>query len=166
MNWSKKQVAHYYRLLKRLAGVESWKDIGSICFADFTAPGPAESRQIRRVEKKLGGELPKSLRDIYLECGGMSGNYKTALVMPLDELLWKNEWFRRAESIGELYMPFDNLLLFGEAGNGDLFAFPIAIDGSYGTENIYEWNHENDSRTWKASGIKDLLARLATDWSE
>ncbi|BAU85302.1 SMI1/KNR4 family protein [Streptomyces laurentii] len=52
-------------------------------------------------------------------------------------------------------MPFDPLLFFGEAGNGDLFAFLARID----RPDVVVWNHELDSRTWVAPSLTTYL-----DW--
>jgi hypothetical protein len=166
MNWSKEQSKFYRDLLGKLRAADSWLQRAKACFPDASGPGAVSDPQIVRVEKKLGRKLPDPLREIYRECGGILAHYATPLVMPLDDLVQRNEWLRSTDSIAELYMPFDHLLFFGEEGNGDLHAFPIKIDGGYGDQNIYEWDHENDSRNWRASSIGDLFARMATDWSE
>jgi hypothetical protein len=165
MNWSKQQIRFYNELLGEVRAADSWLQRAKACFPDASGPGAVPDRQLLLAEKRLGRSLPDPLRVIYRECGGVVGHYGTPLVMPLDDLVKRNEWLRGTDSIADLYMPFDHLLFFGEEGNGDLHAFPIAIDGSYGNQNIYEWNHENDSRSWRASSIDDLFARLATDWS-
>ena len=72
--------------------------------------------------------------------------------------------FRTFEDFRSLYMPFDHLLLFGGDGGGDLFAYPVRADGSTSAMGIFVWEHEDDSRTWRASSLRDLHARLSTDW--
>jgi hypothetical protein len=165
MTWSQEQIRTYNELLGKMRGVESWLERAKACFSDATAPGLVSDREIERVEKRLGRSLPLPLGEIYRECGGVLARHSTPLVMPLDQLVERNEWLQNTTSIADLYMPFDHLLFFGEEGNGDLYAFPIAMDGGYGNRNIYEWNHENDSRSWRASSVSDLFARLATDWT-
>ena len=59
-------------------------------------------------------------------------------------------------------MPFNHMLVFGGAGNGDLFFFPIHADGSL-AHKIFLWDHETDSRSYFASGLKDLFLRHATE---
>ena len=59
-------------------------------------------------------------------------------------------------------MPFDNLFAFGRAGNGDLWCLAYNSDNSL-KDNIFGWNHENDSRIWVAISIKDLAARLSSE---
>ena len=45
-------------------------------------------------------------------------------------------------------MSFDPLFCFAGAGNGDLFFFPIQA-GGINRPDVFLWDHENDSRTWK-----------------
>jgi len=165
MNWSQQQIHFYKELLGRVRAGDSWLQRAKTCFPDAAGPGAMSDRQLVLAETQLGRRLPDPLRGIYRECGGVFANHGTPLVMPLDDLVKRNEWLRGSDSSAGLYMPFDHLLFFGEEGNGDLYAFPIAIDGGYGNQNIYEWDHENDSRSWRASSIGDLFARLATEWS-
>ena len=64
--------------------------------------------------------------------------------------------FRTTEDFKDLYMPFDSLLFFADAGNGDQFAFTV-LNGEIRRNDIFVWNHENDSRTWAASNLKQYL---------
>ena len=45
-------------------------------------------------------------------------------------------------------MPFDGMVFFADAGNGDQFG--IALSGN---QEVYVWNHEDDSRTWVAPTV-------------
>ncbi|UPK43655.1 SMI1/KNR4 family protein [Paenibacillus pabuli] len=56
-------------------------------------------------------------------------------------------------------MPFDNLIFFGESGIGDLFAFPVTGDRIC-RDDVFVWNHENDSRNWVAPSVSKYL-----EWS-
>jgi hypothetical protein len=53
-------------------------------------------------------------------------------------------------------MPFDHLLFFADAGDGDQFAFGI-LNGEIRNPDIFVWNHENDSRTWVAPSLDVYL---------
>lgn len=53
-------------------------------------------------------------------------------------------------------MPFDCLLFFADAGNGEQFAYSIQ-DGLIRKDDIYVWNHEDDSRTWVAPSLKKFI---------
>lgn len=57
-------------------------------------------------------------------------------------------------------MPFDPLLFFGDAGNGDQFAFRLV--SGLRDKDIYVWNHENDSRTW----VGPSLSRYLEWWAD
>ena len=57
-------------------------------------------------------------------------------------------------------MPFDSLLLFGQLGNGDLFAHPV-LDGAV-REDVFVWDHEDDSRTWYGRDAADALQRFCS----
>jgi hypothetical protein len=56
-------------------------------------------------------------------------------------------------------MPFDHLLFFGDAGNGDQFAFSIQADGAIHRPDVFAWNHEDDSRVWVAPTLKVFFER-------
>lgn len=49
-------------------------------------------------------------------------------------------------------MPFEPLLFFADAGNGDMFAYTVC-NGSVRRPDIFVWNHEDDSRTWVAPSL-------------
>lgn len=58
--------------------------------------------------------------------------------------------------IKDIYMPFDHLLFFSDAGNGDLLGYRI-LNGSIQDNEIFAWNHEDDSRTWISSSLENFL---------
>ena len=53
-------------------------------------------------------------------------------------------------------MPFDPLLFFADAGNGDQFAFPITTAGA--RNDVFVWTHEDDSRRWYAASLDKYVA--------
>jgi len=63
---------------------------------------------------------------------------------------------RTFEDFKDLYMPFDALLFVASAGNGDLFGYAV-LNGAIQKDDIYVWDHEDDSRTWVASSLKDFI---------
>jgi hypothetical protein len=54
-------------------------------------------------------------------------------------------------------MPFDHLLFFADARNGDQFVFPIMADGVIRQDVL--WNHNDDSRTCVAPSLMIFLER-------
>ena len=77
-------------------------------------------------------------------------------MLPISDLGRQNEHLRTAS--GNLYMSFDDLILFGQLGNGDMLFQPRVPQDN---ENVFIWDHEDDSRTWFATDVADALRRLA-----
>lgn len=67
-----------------------------------------------------------------------------------------NLFFRNFSDYKDIYMPFDHLLFFSDNGCGDLYGYKI-LNGSIQTEDIYVWNHEDDSRTWVTSSLEVFI---------
>ncbi len=63
-----------------------------------------------------------------------------------------NLLFRTSTDFADLYMPFDGVVFFADAGNGDQFFMSLS-----GTNEVYVWDHENDSRTWVAATVLRYL---------
>jgi hypothetical protein len=118
-------------------------------------PGASEL-QLAAVEQALGVALPAELRQLLLETNGVSGTLGLQLVWSTEEIIKRNLEKRRDEVFRDSYMPFDHLLFFADAGNGDQFAFPI-IGGSMKRPTIFAWNHEDDSRMWVAPSLRRYL---------
>jgi len=117
----------------------------------------AEDSAIAELEAGLNVELPGELKDLLKTTNGLEIN-STMVVRFLDEMKKDNNEFRSEERITNSFMPFDNLLIFGTAGNGDMFAYGI-INGKIDKTSIFVWNHENDSRTNIAPSLEVML-----DW--
>lgn len=118
--------------------------------AEFGAACP--SAELSDTEAALGAELPRALRELLLESDGVRGPYGTGLVWSTARCRSDNLHFRTNANFRELYMPFDSLLFFADAGNGDQFAFPV-VGGSV-KNDVFVWNHEDDSRTWVAPSLE------------
>jgi hypothetical protein len=97
--------------------------------------------------------LPGDLAALLAETDGVTGVYGLNLVWPLDRIVKDNLHFR--SSFDDLYMSFEGLLFFADAGNGDQFAFPITA-GGVGDE-VFVWDHEDDSRRWYAISLRMYL---------
>ena len=116
----------------------------------------ASDSAIRFAERTLIVKFPGDLKTLLLESDGIEGEYGLGLVWPLDRIVEDNLSFRRNTEFKELYMPFDCLLFFADAGNGDQFAFPIHA-GGIRRDDVFVWNHEDDSRTWAAPSLSKYL---------
>ena len=106
-----------------------------------------EADAISMAERDLQIQLPSELAEVLSESDGVMGQYGLGLVWPIERIRSENIAFRGNEQFRELYMPFDNLLFFADAGNGDQFAFAICA-AAVRRPDIFAWNHENDSRSW------------------
>jgi hypothetical protein len=139
---------------------ENWKSyIASLepCAAFRPA---ASAEDLLRLEAAFKVALPPDLRSLLSCSDGVEGIHGSSLVWPCARILKDNTEFRASLSFRELYMPFDPLLFFADAGNGDQFAYTIC-DGHV-RPDIFVWNHEDDSRTWVASRLEQYLEWLLT----
>jgi hypothetical protein len=96
------------------------------------------------------------LGSILKEADGVMGEYGLGLIWPVMRIRKDNLAFRENKSFRKLYMPFDHLLFFADAGNGDQFAFPIE-DSAIRVSDIFVWDHEDDSRKWVAPSLEKYL---------
>lgn len=74
----------------------------------------------------------------------------------MERIIADNPAFRANTHFARAYMPFDPLLFFADAGNGDQFAFAITIEGIRRSD-VFAWDHENDSRRWVAPSLAKYL---------
>ncbi len=100
----------------------------------------------------LGRPIPHELHDLLIETNGVEGEYGLGLVWSAERIGEDNAQFRTSPDFAELYMPFDGLVFFSDAGNGHQFG--VALSGN---QEVYMWNHEDDSRTWVAPTVMRFL---------
>ncbi|MGP4040952.1 SMI1/KNR4 family protein [Gracilibacillus sp. D59] len=68
-----------------------------------------------------------------------------------------NLFYRNFEKYRDIYMKFDNLFFFSDAGNGDVFCYAILKNGTIEKNDIFVWNHEDDGRTLVADSLKHFI---------
>jgi hypothetical protein len=117
-------------------------------------PG-ATTLQLTALEGALSITLREELKSLLMESNGVRGEYELRLIWSAEEIVQRNLDMRNAV-FRESYMPFENLLFFADAGNGDQFAYPI-IQGPSIKPDIFAWDHENDSRTWVAPSLRRYI---------
>ena len=83
---------------------------------------------------------------------GIAGEHGLGLLWSAGRIAADNAQFRSSADMADLYMPFDALIFFADAGNGDQFFVSMR-----GSNEIYVWNHEDDSRAWVAPTVWDYL---------
>jgi hypothetical protein len=113
----------------------------------------ATSTQIAEVEAALEVRLPDDLSSLLAESNGVYGTYGLGLIWSVERIQACNRKMRTAPHFLGMYMPFDSLLFFADAGNGDQFAFCI-IQGAIRRPRVFVWNHEDDSRTCAAPSLE------------
>ena len=107
----------------------------------------------------MGVPFPDDLTSLLLETNGVVDDNGADVVWSCEEIISQNAMFRNGD-FDELYMPFDHLLLFGEDGGGDLYAYAILAGSVRLDFNIYRWDHESDSRCVWAYGLERFLTQV------
>jgi hypothetical protein len=97
-------------------------------------------------------EFPAQLASLLKESNGVQGEYGLGLLWSVERIEEDNLKFRTFPDFRKLYMPFNALLFFGDAGNGDQFAYTI-LEGEVRRGDIFVWDHEDDSRIWVAPSL-------------
>lgn len=126
-------------------------------WGEATFAAPANPVVLDATASALGAPLPDQLRELLAEANGIEGEYGLGLLWPAERVAKDNERFRTSEDFRQLYMPFDGIVFFADAGNGDQFG--IALSGS---QEVFVWNHEDDSRMWVAPTILKYLEEWMT----
>lgn len=121
-------------------------------WGDATFAAAATPDELQRCDAALGSDLPEELRTLLSETNGVEGEYGLGLVWPVARIASDNLAFRTDSAFADLYIPFDAMVFFADAGNGDQFA--IALRGN---QEVFAWDHENDSRTWVAPSVMTYL---------
>lgn len=137
---------------------ESWKKHVATLTDDVRFGPPADKKGFADAESALGLALPDELKLLLQECDGVVAGYGAEIVWSTMDMRRRNQEMRSADGFRGLYMPFENLLFFGDDGGGDLFAFAVQADGAINRPDIFRWDHETDARNWFASGLRDFLA--------
>ena len=135
-----------------------WREWLPTLHASVKLGDPASESAVSRAEAALGVTFNGQLRGLLLASDGVRGPYGFWLVWPADRITSQNREHRTLRCFKGLYMPFDHLLFIGEAGNGDLFAYPIMADGNAACRgDVFRWDHETDSHVWVAGGLRRYL---------
>lgn len=135
-----------------------WRPFLESLSRDCTFASAATASTIEAAQGRLQVEFPAELVSLLSEFDGIRGRYGLGLVWPLERIVADNLSFRANSDFRELYMPFDCLLFFADAGNGDQFAYSIC-GGAIRRADIFAWDHEQDSRLWVAPSLRTYL-----DW--
>ncbi len=131
-----------------------WRELILGLVPSATFEKPATDDAIAQAESALAQPIPPHLHSLLRECNGVEGEYGLGLVWRVERIVEDNLAFRGNGEFSRLYMPFESLLFFADAGNGDQFALlcpPVDRD------DVFAWDHETDDRKWVASNVEMYL---------
>jgi hypothetical protein len=137
--------------------VNSWNELYKTLTShlDYVKPNLAASEeQISKVEKSLKIKLPSDLKDLLLELNG--DNW---LIFSAEQIIDINLSVRKLGC----FMPLDCFLFFAGNGSGDYYGFPITKEDGVRDDSVFIWEHETDSRIWKAGSLKDAIIKYYND---
>ncbi|KAB2440850.1 SMI1/KNR4 family protein [Bacillus luti] len=132
-----------------------WKNTIHSISSNLGLKNPTTNDELTDIQKCLHVELPNDLYQLLQETNGIEGEYGD-FIWSASKITTENMNMRNIVDFKDLYMPFDCLLFFADGGNGDLFGYSI-LNGKVQRDDIYVWNHENDSRTWVAPSLKTFM---------
>ncbi|MDA1679151.1 SMI1/KNR4 family protein [Bacillus cereus group sp. TH152-1LC] len=132
-----------------------WKNTIRSISPNLSFKNPATEDELTEVQKNLQVELPNDFYQLLPETNGVAGEYGD-FIWSTSKIKTENMNMRNIVDFKDLYMPFDCLLFIADGGNGDLFGYSI-LNGIVQREDIYVWNHENDSRTWVAPSLETFM---------
>ncbi|WP_315968170.1 SMI1/KNR4 family protein [Priestia megaterium] len=118
---------------------------------------PASIEDIEVLEKLFSIQIPKELRNLLYETNGVNDSYGYSLIWSIEKIIREN--LNLGERLEDIYLPFNNLLFFSDARNGDMFGYSIS-DRSIKQNDIYLWNHGNNEQTQIAPSLNDFVE----DW--
>ncbi|WP_369290080.1 SMI1/KNR4 family protein [Priestia megaterium] len=118
---------------------------------------PASREDIEVLEKLFSIQIPKELRSLLYETNGINDSYGYSLIWSIEKITREN--LNLGERLEDVYLPFNNLLFFADARNGDMFGYSIS-DRSIKQNDIYLWNHRNNEQTQIAPSLNDFVE----DW--
>ena len=102
--------------------------------------------------------VPADLIDLLRLSNGVYDEFGSAIVWQASQIITENEAMRTNTEFASLYWSFDQILFIGEEGGGDLFGFRV-LPGQDVDNDVYLWEHEDDSRAWFASSLADYFTR-------
>lgn len=102
----------------------SWKNYIRNISEEYHFKDPATRAAVDQIKEELHVQLPDKLVELFNETNGVYHELGYALIWSVDQIIKENLSLRNFEKHKDIYMPFDHLLFFADAGNGDLFAIP------------------------------------------
>ncbi len=138
-----------------------WRELVERFWPDHQFQPGAGEAALAEAERSLGHPLPADLRVLLAESDGVDwSEYQLSLIWPLDRIVKTNLEFRSPSFVLRgTSMPFEPLIFFADAGNGDQFAFARVSPPR--DQDVFAWNHEDDSRSWVAPDLSTFIEWLS-----
>jgi len=133
-----------------------WKDYLISISKECQFKAPATEADISLIKRELDIYLPKKLADLCKETNGVFGKYGISFIWSTEQMVKENLFFWAIHKQIDSMRSLDTFLFFSDAGNGDLFGYSIE-NGSIQNDDIYVWNHEDDSRRVIASSLEEFI---------
>lgn len=128
-------------------------DDGEVSLAE-----PVDADALAEAEDRLELILPEDLRSLLGETDGLSDGHGREPVWPVERIAEENVLLRSAGATPALPDGADeDLLFFGEAGEGDLFAYELDDDGDISEPDVFLWRADVGEARWAASDLQSLL---------
>jgi hypothetical protein len=122
---------------------------------------PVNIDALADAEERLGLMLPDDLRSLLHESDGINGAGRGEPVWPVERIAEENLLLRSAGSTPALPDGADDdLLFFGDAGQGQLFAYELDSGGEVSDPDVFVWQAGSGEAVWIASDLQSLL----DDW--
>jgi hypothetical protein len=122
---------------------------------------PVDPDALGDAEERLGMVLPEDLRSLLSESDGINGAGRGEPVWPVERIAEENVLLRSAGSTPALPDGADDdLLFFGDAGQGLLFAYELDAGGEVSESDVFVWQPGLGEAVWIASDLQSLL----DDW--
>ena len=150
----------YFELQSRLRGAQTWKERITRCMPEAEFQPGATAADFAAVEKALGHGIPNKLKELLVESNGVEVDCDE-LFYSTSQIIKENRSLRTDEIYADR-MPFDHLLIFGDVGDGDQFAFPLNRNGQF-NDSVFIWSHESDCREKYANGLHDYLLKFTVE---
>ncbi|MCX6855838.1 MAG: SMI1/KNR4 family protein [Verrucomicrobia bacterium] len=135
-----------------------WRHVFAVCFPTAELVAPATQAALDVAKLTLGRHLPPDLESLLLTSDGVTVE-SVSLISSLSEIITTNIDYR-VNRVRADCMPFDHMLFFGSAYDGDMFAYPISQKDDY-IDSVFIWGHEMDCREFFAYSLLDYVMRLS-----
>ena len=125
----------------------------------FTLRDPATPEDVNAL-LTFCPEAPMELVDLLRQTDGIEGDYGSPVVWSCLDIVGENRSMSSHPDYPALYWSFDQFLFVGADVGSDFFGYRM-LPAYEGADDLYRWDHENDSRVWFAGSLSDYVTRFA-----